>query len=78
MTLKDMVEKLRKKEIVEIRDRDNYIICTCHTNSKGIQPYLENEILEWFVFSESVFYGPNFCVLINDEVTQNQRIGDKK
>ncbi len=72
MTLKDMVEKLRKSEVVEIRDHDNYLICTCHTDSKGIQPYLENEISEWFVFSDSVFYGPHFCVLINDEVSQNQ------
>lgn len=67
MTLNDMVEKLRKPEIVEIRDHDNYLICICHTDSKGIQPYLKNEILEWLVFSDSVFYGPNFCVLINDE-----------
>lgn len=67
MKLKDMVEKLRKSEIVEIRDHDNYPICTCCTDSKGIQPYLDNEILEWFVFSDGIYY-PNFCVLINDEV----------
>lgn len=68
MTLKEMVEKLRKTEVVEIRDHDNYLICTCKTDSKGITPYLENEVIEWFAFSDSVFYGPNFCVLINDEV----------
>lgn len=71
MTLKDMVEKLRNTEVVEIRDHDNYLICICNTDSKGIQPYLEYEILEWFVFSDSVFCGPNFCVLINDEVEAN-------
>ena len=67
MKLNDMVEKLRKTVVVEIRDQDNYNICTCHTNSKGIGPYLGKEVIEWFPFNEDSFYGPNFCVLINDE-----------
>lgn len=68
MTVKDMVEKLRMPKMVEIRDHANYFICTCKTESKGITPYLENEVIEWFPFDDSVFYGPNFCILINDEV----------
>jgi hypothetical protein len=68
MTVKDMVEKLRMSKLVEIRDHANFFICICKTDSKGITPYLENEVIEWFPFGESDFYGPNFCILINDEV----------
>ncbi len=70
MTVKDMVEKLRMSEIVEIRDHANYLICISKTDSKGITPYLGNEVIEWFPFDESTFYGPNFCILINDEVEE--------
>jgi hypothetical protein len=48
MKLKDMIRTLRTQERVEIRDEEGYEIITCQSDSKGIAPYLECEVAEWF------------------------------
>lgn len=49
MTLRDMISTLRtENERVEVRDEEGYEIMTCRTDSKGITPYLDYEITEWF------------------------------
>ena len=51
MKLKEMVETLRMAQRVEIRDSDGYEICTCSTDSDGINPYFGMTISEWFAGS---------------------------
>lgn len=50
MKLRDMISILRTIDYnrVEIRDEEGNEITTCKTNSKGIEPYLDCEITEWF------------------------------
>ena len=49
MTLMDMISKLRTNhERVEIRNEEGYEIMTCDVSSKGVAPYLNCEITEWF------------------------------
>ena len=65
MKLKDMLNKLRIPCTVIIRDLDNDPICTCGSDSKGIVPYSDLEVAEWFIY-----YLENekntICVLVND------------
>lgn len=68
MTLNDMIKFLRKTCDIEIRDHDNYRICETSSDSKGVIPYLNYEIIEWFPLLDSTFQMGMFCVLINDEV----------
>lgn len=51
MTLKDMIDKLRIPCRIKIRDSESYPICDCESDSRGVIPYLDLEIVEWFVYS---------------------------
>lgn len=48
MRLGDMLHILRFECTLSIRDRDNIGICTCETSSKGVDPYINYEVVEWF------------------------------
>ena len=65
MTVRCLIEVLKNgySEQIEIRDSDNYSICTTRSDSKGMLPYLECEIKEWFPF-HSLCGG--ICILIKD------------
>ena len=60
MIFKEMVELLRINCGVEIRDESNCNVCFCESNSRGIEPYLDKEVVEWFVASSNTF-----CVGLN-------------
>ena len=64
MKLKDLLDTLRTEGRVEIRDQDNNSVCVCETDSKGVEPYRELKVVEWFVFSPSPFNNKDFCVLL--------------
>ena len=68
MTLIDMISTLRTKEYerVEIRNEEGYEIMTCKTDSKGIAPYLNCEITEWFPHA-APFKHCDFTVYIKEE-----------
>jgi hypothetical protein len=34
--------------MISIRDKDNMAICSCKTDSKGVDPYINCEVVEWF------------------------------
>lgn len=72
MTLNDMIKNLRKNCAIAIRDHDNFRICENSSNSKGVIPYLNYEIIEWFPMIDSTYEMGMFCVLINDVVAQNK------
>lgn len=46
MTLKDMIDKLRIPCWIKIRDSESYPICDCESDSHGVIPYLDLEIVE--------------------------------
>lgn len=49
MKLKDMINTLQTaNERVEIRDNQNYEICTCSTESEGWKPYQDRKVVGWF------------------------------
>ena len=48
MKLGDILHILRFECTIGIRDKDNVGICTCDTNSKGVNPYVNCEVIEWF------------------------------
>ena len=64
MTLKDMVDKLRIPCWIKIRDSESYHICDCESDSRGVIPYLDLEIVEWFVYSLANETN-TICVLVN-------------
>lgn len=51
MTLKDMIDKLRIPCWIKIRDSESYPICDCESDSHGVIPYLDLEIVEGFVYN---------------------------
>ena len=61
---------MRNKCEIQIRDHDNFRICETSSDSKGVIPYLNYEIIEWFPMIDSTYEIGMFCVLINDEVAQ--------
>ena len=67
MTLGDLVGKIipGHSELVEIRDSDNYEICTTRSDRKGIAPYLDCEVIGWFPFDFTDSGG--ICVLVKEE-----------
>ena len=48
MTLKDMIDRLRHPQHIEIRNAENNTICCCGTHSEGVLPYIDREVIEWF------------------------------
>ena len=72
MTLKDMLNVLRIPCIIKIRDLDNDPICNCGSDSKGVYPYLDLEVVQWFVYDLGGEKN-TICVLVNDvkEVADN-------
>lgn len=64
MILKEMITKLRLPCLFEIRDFQNNGVCKTLSDSKGVKPYINYEIIEWFVARDNA---NTICVLINDE-----------
>ena len=58
-----MIEGLKIPCLIEIRDFDNNMICQTGTDRKGIIPYLNYNVVSWFVRSNT---GCAFCVMIDD------------
>ena len=67
MRLGDMLHILRIDCIITIRDKDNIGICTCMTNSKGVDPYINCEVTEWFPCVSSTTIAADMVVLIDLE-----------
>lgn len=49
LLLEHLIETLRLEHEIEIRDEDNYKLFNCSSNSRALEPYLNKEVLEWFV-----------------------------
>lgn len=50
MTLKEFTDLMCTNVAmnIELRDTDNQEICTCRSGSKGIKPYEDYNVKEWF------------------------------
>lgn len=71
MKLKDMLNELRIPCTVRIRDLDNEPICICGSDSKGIVPYLDLEVAEWFIYCLENEKN-TICVLVNDAIEEGE------
>lgn len=48
MTLYEMIRLLRISNRVEIRDRNNWELFRCKSDSDALKPYYDKKVLEWF------------------------------
>ena len=48
MKFSDMLDRLRIHTYVTIRDNENMEVCKCKTDSKGVEPYIDYDVIEWF------------------------------
>lgn len=64
MKLKEMIDLVGIPCFVKLRNSDNEPICDFDSNSKGILPYADLEIVEWFVYNLENNKN-TICVLVN-------------
>lgn len=67
MKLKEMIEKLRYEQTIEIRDENTMFICVTRTNSIGITPYMEMEAFDWFAGCPPLKQDIDFVVCVGEE-----------
>ena len=49
ITLKELVESLRWEHEIELRNRDNYGLFNCSSNSQALEPYFNEKVDgKWF------------------------------
>lgn len=48
MKFKEMTDTLTQGYSVAIRDEENENVCSARTDSKGIIPYLDKDVIKWF------------------------------
>lgn len=68
MIVKEMLENLRIPVGIEFRDSGNNFMCFTQSDVKGIEPYENRKIFEWFVFSKPTLLSKlDICILLEDE-----------
>ena len=70
--LKHLIETLRIEHEIEIRDKDNYRLFNCLSNSQVLEPYLDWEVVQWFAYNNR-----KAVVLIRDEDDEEKEIASK-
>ncbi len=68
MTVRDMIGHLRTQEKVLIRDDMNYNIGIFDTNSKGLEPYLDREVGDWFPGCPPDSRGVDFVIMLGSRL----------
>lgn len=65
MKVAEFIKRLSRAVNIEFRDKDNNFICQTKSTSKGVEPYLEYNIFEWYpVMSIASTF---ICILLEDE-----------
>ena len=65
MKFGDLNVLLRSRNyVVEIRDKEGTTVCTVNCGSKGVEPYLDFNITEWFP-DAAPFANVNFTVYLD-------------
>lgn len=62
VVLKDLIELLRMEHEIEIRDKDNYRLFNCLSNSQALEPYYNKKVIEWFAIDNC-----KLVILIGEE-----------
>lgn len=73
MTVKEMLERLRIPVMIEFRDSENNFVCFTQSDVKGVEPYKDRKVSEWFVFSklqQTILDKPDICILLEDLAEQ--------
>lgn len=51
ITLKQLIESLRMEHEIELRNKDNYGLFNCSSNSQALEPYFNEKVDgKWFAF----------------------------
>ena len=66
MKLGDMLHILRIACWIGIVDKDNRKICECYSDSKGVDPYINCEVVEWFPTDNSTAADVVFLIDLED------------
>ena len=70
ITLGKVIDLLRITATIEIRNEENMMICICRSDSQGIDPYRNMNVIEWFVNSVKFIrteHDPQLTFLIHTE-----------
>ena len=65
MKVAELIERLSRPVNIVFRDRNNNFICETRSTSKGIDPYLEHSIFEWYPFM--TISNTLICILLYDK-----------
>ena len=68
MKVKEMIELLRVDEKIEFRNEDNREICITNSNSEGMAPYLERDVLEWFPYNAQLLNKANLVIILKNKI----------
>ena len=70
ITLGKVIDLLRIDATIEIRNEENMMICICRSDTQGIDPYRNMNVIEWFVNSVKFIrseHDPQLTFLIQTE-----------
>lgn len=67
MKFGDMLHTLRTRCKIEIRDKENTGVCICQSDSKGVDPYINYDVVEWFPATDSTLCVGDLVVILDLE-----------
>ena len=65
MKVAEMIERLGRAVDIEFRDSNDKYICDTKSISKGVEPYLEHNVLKWYPGMTAM--NTFICILIEDK-----------
>lgn len=77
MKLADFLRYLERPAIVELKNESNKIICFTLTESEGIEPYLDREIISWRIPDltlECDNIKTDLCIKLFDKRERNSKL----
>lgn len=67
MTVRDMISRLRTQETVLIRDETNYNIGIFDSDSRGLEPYMDRSVGDWFPGCPPGSMGVDFVIMLGGD-----------
>lgn len=64
MTVKEFISELETVELIDVRDKEYKPICLAYTDTKGLDPYMNKEVINWY--KETKGGQVDRCILIDD------------
>lgn len=67
MTVRNLIYSCRDNCTILFRNEEGFNICSTEIRSEGVKPYLDREILQWFIFSKENRERADICFYLKDE-----------